>query len=42
MKGSAFLLIALFVLAISASACKTHERCPAYGQIDQSEAADQV
>lgn len=26
----------LFVLAVAMSSCKTHERCPAYGSVEQA------
>lgn len=34
-KIATFTLVALIV-ALSVSSCKSHERCPAYGKVEQS------
>lgn len=35
MKTAAILLASLFIAAILFSSCKTQEKCPAYGEVDQ-------
>lgn len=35
MKKAAILLVSLFIAAILFSSCKSQEKCPAYGEVDQ-------
>jgi len=36
MKKLITLTLVSFVVALSVSSCKSHERCPAYGKVDQA------
>lgn len=36
MKSLAILFVFGFILALSTSSCKSHETCPAYGQVEQA------
>ncbi len=35
MKKLITLTLITFVVALSVSSCKSHERCPAYGKVEQ-------
>lgn len=36
MKKLVSLILIAFVVSISLSSCKSHERCPAYGKVEQN------
>ena len=36
MKKFISLTLLAFVIAVSVSSCKSHERCPAYGKVEQN------